>query len=307
MYTEHLRIPVGAGSLHAERVGRGGHPVVLLHGFGTCSFLWRGIGPRLADAGYTVIAIDLLGHGESDRPLDMSFGPAAQAEYVERALTALRLPAVSLVGQDFGGLVGLMLAATRVRRVHRLAVLGPPDLDDLPGPEIRTLQRTSARAALSANSLFGALTLLDPLLKASVAEPEHMSDRLVSRYLAPWVGSEGVGLLLQMAGAVELPEDDTGWLSDVRAPVTLVHGARDPWTTGESVTRLAAGLSGTSVRVEEMTGAGRLLAEDTPDALLALLGSWLAAELPAAESVSGVAQPAERSRIADDSARQRMV
>lgn len=307
MYTEHLRIPVGAGSLHAERVGRGGHPVVLLHGFGTCSFLWRGIGPRLADAGHTVIAIDLLGHGESDRPLDMSFGPAAQAEYVERALTALRLPAVSLVGQDFGGLVGLMLAASRVRRVHRLAVLGPPDLDDLPGPEIRTLQRTSARAALSANSLFGALTLLDPLLKASVADPAHMSDRLVSRYLAPWVGSEGVGLLLQMAAAVELPDVETSWLSDVRAPVTLVHGARDPWTTADSVTRLAAGLAGTTVRTEELAGAGRLIAEDAPDTLLALLGDWLAADVPAGSAASAVSGQVERARSAEDSARQRMV
>ena len=157
--------------MHAERVGRGGHPVVLLHGFGTCSFLWRALAPRLADHGYTVIALDLLGHGESDRPLDMSFGLEAQAEYIERALTALRLPAVSLIGQDIGGVVALLLAAQRSRRVLQLAIINPPDLDDLPGPEIRSLQRTSARAALSANSLFGALTLLEPHLRASVAEP----------------------------------------------------------------------------------------------------------------------------------------
>jgi pimeloyl-ACP methyl ester carboxylesterase len=61
MYTEHLRIPVGAGSLHVERVGRAGPAVVLLHGFGSCSFLWRAVAPRLADAGYTALAIDLLG------------------------------------------------------------------------------------------------------------------------------------------------------------------------------------------------------------------------------------------------------
>ena len=38
MYTEHLRIPVGAGAQHIERVGRGGKPIVLLHGFGTSAF-----------------------------------------------------------------------------------------------------------------------------------------------------------------------------------------------------------------------------------------------------------------------------
>ena len=63
MYVEHLRIPIGSGALHVERVGRGGPPVVLLHGFGTCAFLWRRLSPALAMAGYTAIAIDLLGHG----------------------------------------------------------------------------------------------------------------------------------------------------------------------------------------------------------------------------------------------------
>lgn len=275
MYTEHLRIPVGAGALHAERVGRGGHPVVLLHGFGTCTFLWRNLAPRLADRGYTVIALDLLGHGESDRPLEMSYGLAAQAEYVERALTALRLPAVSLLGQDIGGVVGLLLASQRPRRVHRLAVVNPPDLEELPGPEIRALQRTSARAALSANSLFGALTLLDPLLRASVANPDRMTDRLVARYLAPWVGSEGVGLLLQMASAVELPEAERPWRAGVRSPVLAVRGGHDRWTTAESLKRLAASLTGAAVTLETVPAAGRLIAEDAPDEFLTLVSTWL--------------------------------
>jgi len=280
VYTEHLRIPVGAGSLHAERVGRGGHPVVLLHGFGTCSFLWRNLAPRLADRGYTVIALDLLGHGESDRPLDMSYGLAAQAEYVERALNALRLPAVSLLGQDIGGVVGLLLASQRPRRVHRLAVMNPPDLEELPGPEIRALQRTSARAALSANSLFGALTLLGPLLRAGVANPDSMTDRLVARYLAPWVGREGVELLLQMASAVELPEDERPWLAGVRSPVLAVRGDEDRWTTKDSVKRLIAGLTGAAVTLETVPAAGWLIAEDAPVALLSLVTAWLAQSPP---------------------------
>ena len=50
VYTEHLRIPVGSGALHVERVGRAGRAVVLLHGFGTCAFLWRAVAPQLAAA-----------------------------------------------------------------------------------------------------------------------------------------------------------------------------------------------------------------------------------------------------------------
>jgi pimeloyl-ACP methyl ester carboxylesterase len=275
VYTEHLRIPVGAGSIHAERVGRGGHPIVLLHGYGTCAFLWRGVAPRLADAGYTAIAFDLLGYGESDRPLDMPYGLAAQAEYVERALTALRLPAVTVVGQDIGGLVALLLAAQRTRRVARLALLNPPDLTDLPGPEIRTLQRTSARAALSANALFGALTLLDPLLRAGVSTADHMSDRLVARYLAPYVGSDGVGHLLQLASALEVADEDQPRTGEVHAPAMVVRGEQDPWTTSESIRAVTAQLPAAATEVHTLAGVGHLVAEDAPQELTALIRSWI--------------------------------
>src|SRR5690606_29340281 len=119
VHTEHLSIPVGAGHLHVERVGRGGLPIVLLHGFGTCAFLWRNVAPRLANAGYTALSIDLLGHGESDWADATALRIGAQAEYVDRALTALRIPGAIVVGQDVGCIVALMLAARRPQQVKR--------------------------------------------------------------------------------------------------------------------------------------------------------------------------------------------
>ena len=83
-----LRIPVGPGSMHVDRYGHGGTPIVLLHGFGTSCFLWRTVGPALASARHTAYGVDLFGYGESDRPFDAEFGIAAQAEYLDRALTA---------------------------------------------------------------------------------------------------------------------------------------------------------------------------------------------------------------------------
>ena len=45
---DNLRVPVGPGSLHVDRYGVGGPAVLLVHGFGTCSFVWRNVGPALA-------------------------------------------------------------------------------------------------------------------------------------------------------------------------------------------------------------------------------------------------------------------
>jgi pimeloyl-ACP methyl ester carboxylesterase len=63
--------------MHVERYGHGGAPVLLVHGFGTCAFLWRNIGPEIALANRTAFAVDLFGYGESDRPFDASLRRAS--------------------------------------------------------------------------------------------------------------------------------------------------------------------------------------------------------------------------------------
>ena len=277
MYTEHLRIPVGPGTLHLERVGRGGPAVVLLHGFGSCSFLWRAIAPWLAEAGCTVLAIDLLGHGESDRPPDASYGLGAQAEYVEQALTALRLGPVTLVGQDMGALVGALLAAQRPERVSRLALLEPLDPDDLPGAAIRSLQRTSARAALTANTLFGARPLLEPLLRSAVGDPSQMPDLLVARYLAPFVGNDGAAQLLRRAMAVTLTEVERQRLGDVTGRVLLWTGARSAEDDlAARVGRWRRILPMAALIPVTVKQGGALVAEDAPAALRSTLQAWVA-------------------------------
>src|ERR671926_1110585 len=143
-----LRIPVGPGSMHVERYGHGGAPIVLIHGFGTSSFLWRNIAPQIALANRTAYAIDLFGYGESDRPFDADFGIAAQAEYLDRALTALRLPTATVAGIDLGGAIAMRLAATKPDRVERLVLINPIAFDQIPSGDVEELQRNTARFAI---------------------------------------------------------------------------------------------------------------------------------------------------------------
>lgn len=275
MYVEHLRIPIGSGALHVERVGRGGPPVVLLHGFGTCAFLWRRLSPALAMAGYTAIAIDLLGHGESDRPEDASYGLAAQAEYLERALAALRLSGVTVVGQDIGALVALLLAASPRTRIAGVVMLSPPDPDDLPGATIRSLQRRSARVAFNANTLFGAQPALAALLRSGVTSPERMADLLVARYLAPFVGSDGLTQLVQRATAVELSDAARSAVAKVVGPVLVIAGDTESPKPSLSWSAL---LPASNVESHCLAGVGWLVPEDAPGILRDLLVSGLAAQ-----------------------------
>lgn len=276
MYAEHLRIPIGVGAVHVERVGRGGPPVVLLHGLGTCTFLWRRLSPALAAAGYTALAIDLLGHGESDHPFDVNFSLAAQSDYLARALDALRLPTAAVIGQDIGALAGLLLAANPRARVNALMLLSPPDPDDLPGPEVRYLQRASARLALNANSLFGVRPALAGLLRAGVTKPEHMSDLLVARYVAPFVGGDGLNRLLQRAAAVELTEEARATLERVSVPTLIIEGTDDGDT--RRVISWGSLLPKAMVSIEQLDGVGRLIPEDAPERFVRLALAWLDAQ-----------------------------
>ena len=90
-----------------------GEPVVLLHGEPTWSFLYRNVIPVLADAGQRIIAPDLVGFGRSDKPADIADHSYARhvAWMRELLFDLLELRGVTIVGHDWGGLIGLRLAA----------------------------------------------------------------------------------------------------------------------------------------------------------------------------------------------------
>jgi pimeloyl-ACP methyl ester carboxylesterase len=260
--------------MHVERYGHGGAPVVLIHGFGTCSFLWRHLGPALATTQHTAYAVDLLGYGESDRPFDADFGLSAQADYLERALTALRVARAAIVGIDIGAAIALRLAALRPERVARLVLINPVGGEDLPSRDIRAMQRNTARFALRVSrGLFGASSLLGPILTASVTDPARMPPMLVGRYLAPFVGQEGVTHLLALARAVRQTDLEDVDLGQVRAHTLIVRGEKDAWVDGAVSQKIATDI--TDCRIVSLPDAARLVPEEMPEELASLVISFV--------------------------------
>jgi haloalkane dehalogenase len=99
-----------------------GEPILLLHGEPSWSFLYRKMIPPLAGAGLRVVAPDLVGFGRSDKPADPSDYSYARLVGWTRSLVfdVLDLRRVTLVGQDWGGLIGLRLAAEHPDRFARI-------------------------------------------------------------------------------------------------------------------------------------------------------------------------------------------
>ncbi len=271
MQADQLRVPVGPGAMHVERYGHGGTAVILIHGFATSSFLWRNIAPAITDAGHTAYAIDLFGHGESDRPFDADFGIAAQAEYLDAAMTALRVARALLVGVDIGGDIALRLAATRPERVEKMILINTPAFDELPAKDITQMQRNTARFAIrTTRGILGAAPLVEAVLRKSVADPEkHMPTRLVARYLAPFVGKDGTSHLLGLATAISGEDLEDVDLRNIHVPTLILWGEEDSFVDGRVADKITNALP--DGRLVRMPGIARLLPEENPEYLTELL------------------------------------
>jgi pimeloyl-ACP methyl ester carboxylesterase len=93
-----------------------GSPLLLIHGFGASTFTWRFVAPELAKS-HRVIAVDLKGFGQSDKPFDGRYSVYDQAELLAQLIEDKDLRDLTLVGHSFGGGVALLLALEANQRL----------------------------------------------------------------------------------------------------------------------------------------------------------------------------------------------
>jgi haloalkane dehalogenase len=108
------------GAVHYVDEGVG-DPILFLHGNPTWSFLYRGIIIRLKKR-FRCIAIDYPGFGLSERPHDYGYTPAEHAEVVRALVRELDLHDLTIMGQDWGGPIGLSVAADEISRLRALVM-----------------------------------------------------------------------------------------------------------------------------------------------------------------------------------------
>jgi pimeloyl-ACP methyl ester carboxylesterase len=128
-------------SIHGHDVGyrrsgpRGGETILLIHGLAGSSRTWDAVAPSLAEH-YDVIRPDLLGHGQSAKPIgDYSLG--AYASGLRDVLAVLDVDHATIVGHSFGGGVAMQLAYQYPHLVDRLVLVGSGGL----GREVSWLLR----------------------------------------------------------------------------------------------------------------------------------------------------------------------
>jgi pimeloyl-ACP methyl ester carboxylesterase len=104
-----------------------GHPVVLIHGLAASNYDWKYLTPKLLDIGYQVIAPDLTGHGNSNKPLDpacYTFSVLFQ-HFVDCLETYSGNGDLTLIGHSMGGLIALNYAIQYPEFIGKLILIDP--------------------------------------------------------------------------------------------------------------------------------------------------------------------------------------
>ena len=96
----------------------------LIHGFASSTLVWSKVFLRFAEAGYRVIAVDMLGYGYSAKPRNGEYTIPGQAKLLTRLLDALGIPRAIFVGSSYGGAVAATCALDYPDRVEKLILVG---------------------------------------------------------------------------------------------------------------------------------------------------------------------------------------
>ncbi|MFB4287651.1 haloalkane dehalogenase [Nonomuraea sp. ATR24] len=254
----------GLRMAYAEAGPADGEPVVLLHGEPSWSYLYRDVMRELAAAGLRAIAPDLIGFGRSDKPAEQ--GDHSYARHVEwtRALLydALGLTGVTLVGQDWGGLIGLRLAAEHPGRVARIvaANTGLPTGDN-PMPEVWHRFKDAVASApeldIARFVQSGCATKLPPEVRAAYDAPfpdeSYKAGPRAMPGLVPYAPDNPASAANRAAWQV---------LTTLDRPFLVAFSDGDPITAGMApvLRRSMPGAAGRAHPV--ITGAGHFLQED---------------------------------------------
>ena len=239
-------------------------PVVLLHGLNDAHLTWWQIAPELG-RDRRVFALDLPGHGLSDRP-DVDYTLAWYGQIVAHWIESLGVPEVDIVGHSLGGGIALVLLRVCRSRIRRLVLAAPGGL----GREISFLLRLASLPGVVERMGqpfmgFGtwlALRRLQPKLPRDhifalgAMNAQRGTARALARTahdLVDWRGQRHC-FLLHAHEIADLP------------PITVLWGDRDsvlPIAHGRALAREVEGM-----RFEELAGCGHFLHHDNSEMFL---------------------------------------
>lgn len=261
---KEARIPVGGGLQVYTEVSGEGPPVLLLHGIPGSRAVWDPSVELLVGAGFRTISCDLLGFGQSSRPVsDDGLWIGAQVAAIRQILDHLDVGAVAVAGHDYGAPIAVVLSDCHPERVSHLVLAAGNLFSDTPIPP-----PLSAVTWPVAGSVVGRTLMSAPGLRLMLAQgvarggvrPDprvYLGDRSQQRSIRRIFGTA-----LRDLSARYAPVEAA--LGRLRQPTVVLWGDRDPFFSVEQGRRSAAAIPGAQLRV--LGEVGHFLPTESPEA-----------------------------------------
>jgi pimeloyl-ACP methyl ester carboxylesterase len=125
-------VQVDGARVHFQEFGDASNPtIIFIHGYTASLYVWKTVAPMFADAGFHVVALDLLGFGYSDKPSWFDYAISSQARMVARFMNRLGIGRATIVGSSYGGAVAATVALDYPERVGKLVLVDAVCNDNL--------------------------------------------------------------------------------------------------------------------------------------------------------------------------------
>ncbi|MGB0428943.1 MAG: alpha/beta fold hydrolase [Bacteroidia bacterium] len=196
---ESKMMSLEAGNMHYVDEGKG-ETILFVHGTPTWSFLYRDFVKELSK-NYRCIAIDHLGFGLSEKPLDFPGKPKNHAENLNEFIQKLDLQNITLVVHDFGGPIGLAAGIMNADRIDKVVMFNTWLWSTKARKDAQKIDKT-------VNSRLGKLLYLNMnispkvLLKKGFADKKNLSKEVHQHYIKPFPNKASRHGLLHLAKAL---------------------------------------------------------------------------------------------------------
>jgi pimeloyl-ACP methyl ester carboxylesterase len=277
------------GYWRAFRMVGSGPPLLLIHGIGDSSETWLKVIPELA-RDHTVIAPDLLGHGESAKPR-ADYAIAAYACGMRDLLAVLDIDSVSVVGHSLGGGIAMQFAYQFPDRCERLVLVGSGGIGHEVHPLLRMAAAPGAELGLSvaaSKPMRAAIRLAGPALRTGLRLGPDF-DYVMERYRALCPRTARRAFLRTLRAGVDARGQvitmlDRCYLA-AGMPTLIIWGRRDKVIPPRHARIAAEALPGS--RLEMFDRSGHFPHRDEPERFAAVVEDFLESTAPALHDPAG--------------------
>ncbi len=185
--------------IHFQEFGDPSKPsLILIHGYTASLYVWHKVAPMLADKGFHVIALDLVGFGYTSKPRWFEYTIGAQARIVSRFMQRLGIGRATVVGSSYGGAVAMTLALDYSASVEKLVLIDAVCNDEvLQHPILRMVSVPGVGEAL-APFLVDSRLMLRKRMRSTLARANHdlITDDRIANVLRPLTAADAHHSLL---------------------------------------------------------------------------------------------------------------